>query len=204
MARLFMGDRAMSFFSDITKELMKDVMGHSVYYYPINFEKSDKNSTYGESVEKVFDNPIYIEAAIEYRGDANFTQDPSGLDKRSQITAYFHKRDMDDRKITPKNGDFIQFGGVNYEVKKVTNPKIIYGHIDNSLHWALECEQARMGNFNIPEKQPTLNLKAGSEPDYFTQSRGEQEGDVRDLPAKTGPPITGAKSSPFDGINSDQ
>lgn len=197
-----MGDRAMSFFSDITKELIKDVIGHSVYYYPINFEKSNKNETYGESVEKVFDNPIYIEAIIEYKGDSNFTQDPAGLDKRNQIIAYFHKRDMDDRKILPKNGDFIQFGGVNYEVKKVTNPKIIYGHIDNSLHWVLDCEQARKGNLNVSDRQPTLNLYASSKPEYFTQSRGQQEGDIRDLPEKTGPPITGAKSSPFDGNNS--
>lgn len=203
MARLFMGNRAMSFFSDITKELMKDVVGHAVYYYPINLEKSDTNGTYGESTHKVFDNPLYIEAMIEFRGDANFAQNPAGLDKRNQIVAYFHKRDMDDRQIVPKNGDFIQFGGVNYEVKKVTNPKIIYGHIDDFLHWVLECEQARRGNFNMPEKEPTLNLHAASKPGYFTQSRGEEEGDIRDLPTKTGPPITGGKSSPFDGINSD-
>ena len=203
MARLFMGNRAMSFFSDITKELMKDVAGHAVYYYPINLEKSDANKIYGESMQKVFDDPIYIEAMIEFRGDVNFVQNPAGLDKRNQITVYFHRRDMDDRKIVPKNGDFIQFGGVNYEVKKVTNPKLIYGHVEDFLHWVLDCEQARRGNLNIKDKEPVLNLKAASEPEHFTQSRGEQEGDVRDLPVKIGPPITGAKSSPFDGNNND-
>lgn len=203
MARLFMGERAMSFFSDITKELMKDVAGHSAYYFQINYDKSDKNKLYGESTEKVFDGPIYVEAAIKFEGDANFSQDPSGLDKRNKMTAYFHKRDMDDRNIVPKVGDFIQFGGVNYEVQKVTNPKIIYGYIDNFLHWVLECEQARKGNFNLPEVLPTLGMYAGQKPGYFTQTRGEQNGDVRDLPAKTGVPITGAKSSPFDGTYND-
>lgn len=206
MARLYLGNREFDFFSDITKEFMKDMVGHAIYYFPINSEKSDKNKLYGESLEKVFDNPIYLEAAIEFRGDDNFTQaEGAGLDKRTSIIAYLHKRDMDERNVLPKNGDFLQFGGINFEVKKVTNPKIIYGHINDFLHYVLECDQARKGNFNMPEVYPTLspNVKAGSVDGYFTQLRGEQEGDKRDLRPKTGPPITGAKSSPFDGINND-
>lgn len=203
MARLFLTQREFDLISSITKEFLKDMMGQAVYYYPVNINKSDKNSLYGESQEKIFDRPIYLEAAIEYKGDSNFTQDASGLDKKSQITVYLHRTDMDDRGIYPKMGDFIQLGGVLYEVKKLTDPKLIYGNIDFKLHYVLECEQARRGNFNVPFVEPALDLQSGVKDGYFTQLRGEPESDIREIYTKTGRPITGAKSSPFDGSGDD-
>ena len=35
MARLFITPRELNFISDITKEIIKDVVGQKVYYYPI-------------------------------------------------------------------------------------------------------------------------------------------------------------------------
>ena len=64
MARLFITPREIDLISDITKEVVKDVVGQKIYYYPISDTKSKIHEVYQESPEKVFDNPIEINCLI--------------------------------------------------------------------------------------------------------------------------------------------
>ena len=67
MARLFITPREIDLISDITKEVIKDVVGQKIYYYPISDIKSKIHEVYQESPEKVFDNPIEINCLVEYQ-----------------------------------------------------------------------------------------------------------------------------------------
>ena len=53
MARLFVGQREVDYFADISKELIKDVAGQKIYYYTVREDLSDVHSMYEESIEKI-------------------------------------------------------------------------------------------------------------------------------------------------------
>ena len=205
MARLFLTQREFDFFSDICKETIKDISGQSVYYFPVNYQKSDVNTLYQEAVEKSFDNVIYIPAVVEYEGTTKPELNSMGLSKNQTIKVHLHKRDMDDKGITPSEGDFVQFGGINFEVQLVVLPGIQYGHAERAYWYNLTCEQSDEGVFAPPMNYPPTNLEQAKVADHFTQLRGEPEYDVRSLQeGPVGKPITGVKSSPFDDdVNDD-
>ena len=60
MSRLFITQREINLINDIGKEIVKDVIGQKIYFFPISEEKSNVHSVYEESVTKIFDNPIEI------------------------------------------------------------------------------------------------------------------------------------------------
>ena len=66
MARFFITEREINFINDIGKEIMKDVIGQKIYYFPISEEKSNVHDVYEEAVDKVFENPIEIDAMVKY------------------------------------------------------------------------------------------------------------------------------------------
>ena len=55
MARLFITTREIDFISDLTKEITKDVIGQSIYYYRIREDVSEVHEVYEESLEKIFE-----------------------------------------------------------------------------------------------------------------------------------------------------
>ena len=58
MARLFITPREINFINDIGKEIVKDVVGQKIYYFPISKIKTRVHDIYEEAPEKVFENPI--------------------------------------------------------------------------------------------------------------------------------------------------
>ena len=66
MARLFITPREIDFISDVTKEIVKDVIGQKIYYYSISVLKTKVHTVYEEAPEKVFENPIEIDALVNW------------------------------------------------------------------------------------------------------------------------------------------
>ena len=58
MSRLFITSREIQFINDITKEVVKDVIGQQIIYYPISTMKTQVHPVYEEAIEKIFENPI--------------------------------------------------------------------------------------------------------------------------------------------------
>ena len=67
MARLFVTPREIDLISDLTKEVIKDISGQKVYYYRVREDLSDVHDVYEESPNKIFDQPVEIEARVEYQ-----------------------------------------------------------------------------------------------------------------------------------------
>ena len=67
MSRLFITPREINFINDIAKEIVKDVIGQKIYYFPISEIKSRVHDVYEESVDKIFENPIELDALVKYQ-----------------------------------------------------------------------------------------------------------------------------------------
>ena len=203
MARLFITPRELNFISDITKEIVKDVNGQVIYYYPISEIKTQAHEVYNEAIEKIFDNPIAIDALVS----ATFQEDtkigPFGPDAQYRLDVYVQYRDMIDKGIEISLGDYFSFSTLFYEITNVTVMKTIFGQAEHKDGIKITGTKVRESQFKAKTLGPTdISL---SDPDAvqktFVQQRGQSEtsegvtGDKRDLQLAgvLDAPLTGPK-----------
>ena len=88
-------------------------------------------------------------ALINWEGlETEWTND-IGLDKKSSITAHFHKRRLtEDQDLFVRVGDFVLYGDIYYEIVTLSEPKQLFGQIDHRLEVAAKCIRAREGLFD--------------------------------------------------------
>ena len=67
MSKLFITSRELDLISDLSKELIKDIVGQKVYYYRVREDLTDIHDVYEEATKKIFDPPIEIEARVNYQ-----------------------------------------------------------------------------------------------------------------------------------------
>lgn len=206
MARLFVTERELNFINDIMKEVVKDVIGQKIYYYSISEIKSRVHDVYEEAPNKIFENPIEIDALVKYSGQEVKTN-RFGSEEYYNIECYIQERDLIDKQIDVREGDFFSYGDTFFEIIKAPKSDVIFGQIEHKSYVTVSGKQARKGQFIAKVFGPTS--EAYSDPDAvqttFVQQRGFEEnrlgktGDVRDL-QKTGvldAPLTGpAEVSP--------
>ena len=70
-----------------------------------------------------------------------------GQDSVYTIDVYFHTEELSDRNVSPKEGEFIEYGGVYYEVTSVTQPQLVFGQVNNKIMVKCTCVRAREGQF---------------------------------------------------------
>lgn len=204
MARLFITPRELNFISDITKELIKDVVGQKVYYYPISEIKTKTHGVYNEAIKKVFDNPIALDALVDNNFQNDTKIDKFGVDAQYKIEVYVQHRDLVDKGINVAIGDFFSFSDVFYEITERVFMRNIYGMPEHKDGVKLVGVKAREGLFNAPLIGPTdiRYTDADAVQTEFHQQRGEAvdengevTGDKRDL-VENGvleKPLTGPK-----------
>ncbi len=146
MARLFITPREIDLISDITKEVVKDVVGQKIYYYPISDTKSKIHEVYQESPEKVFDNPIEINCLVEYQ-ETQATTTRFGSEQFYNITVFIQNRDMIDKGIKLYTGDFFSYGTVFFEVIQLIVLDNIYGQAEYTAGIKLVGKEARKSQF---------------------------------------------------------
>lgn len=154
MSRLFITSRELNFMSDVTKELVSDVVGQRIFYYPISEIKTRVHDVYGESAEKIFDNPIEIKCLVDVPTNEAKTN-LFGPEILNTVEIFLQWRDMVDRGINVSMGDFVRYGENTYEIAKVIQLKNIFGQVEQIDGVKLECVQARIGQFNPTVIGPT-------------------------------------------------
>lgn len=190
MARLFITPRELNFISDITKEIIKDVIGQKIYYYPISEIKTKTHGVYNEALKKVYDNPIVLDAVV----DSNFQNDTKidkfGVDAQFKVEVFVQHRDLVDKGINVTIGDFFSFSDVFYEITERVFTRNIYGMPEHKDGIKLVGVKAREGLFSAPVIGPTdiEYSDATAVQTDFHQQRGEvldaagnPTGDKRDL-----------------------
>ena len=206
MGRLFLSEREINFINDLAKELVKDVVGQKIYYFSISNIKSQVHDVYEEAPDKIFENPVEIDALVKY-SPQDVRTNRFGSEEYYTIECYLQYRDLLDKGIDVNEGDFFSYGETFFEVIKAPRTDVIYGQIEHKSYLTLTGKQSRKGQFLSKVFGPTS--EDYSDPDAvqttYVQQRGFAEnrlgitGDVRDLQKRgiLDAPLTGpAEVSP--------
>jgi len=202
MARLFITPREINFINDLAKEIVKDVIGHKIFYFPISEMKSKVHDVYEESQDKIFDNPIELDAIVEYEPQSIRTNQ-FGSEEYFSIKAYVQSRDLIDKGIEVLEGDFFSFGKTFFEIVTAPDSTTLMGQIEYKGFTTLTGKQARKGQFLAQIFGPTSEAYTDDDAvqSSFYQQRGfannkaGETGDVRSLQKKgvLEKPISGPK-----------
>lgn len=188
MSRLFITPREIDLISDITKELLRDVVGQRVMLFPVSLQRTQVHDVYDESQTKFVDGPIEVDALIMWQPEEDrFTR--FTYDQTSKIEVYVHARDLLDRGIRLVEGDFFTFGPRAFEIASIVTDRIVYGEIDRVVGYKLSGVQTRKGQFSVIPPGPLGEQYTGKDAvqSTFVQQRGRQmnrlgtTGDVREL-----------------------
>jgi hypothetical protein len=189
MARLFLGVRELNFISDITKEIIKDVVGQKIVYYPISEVRTKTHEVYNEALKKIYDNPIIIDCLVDNNFQTDTKIDKFGIDAQYKIEVFIQHRDLVEKGISVNIGDFFSFSDIFYEVSERSFMRNIYGMPEHKDGVKLVGMKARQGQFDAPVVGPTdiSYTDPDAVQDSFVQQRGinndpnNPNGDVRDL-----------------------
>lgn len=175
MSRLFITPREINFISDITKELIKDVVGQKIYYYSISELKTKAHDVYNEALQKVYDNPIAIDALVDNNFQTETKIDKFGIDAQFKIEVFVQYRDLVDKGINVNIGDFFSFSDIFYEITERAFMRNIYGMPEHKDGVKLVGVKAREGLFKAPTLGPTdiAHSDADAVQRTFIQQRGE-------------------------------
>ena len=146
---LFLGKKERDLVKQVNDEIIERVVGQQVLYFAIDIETTNFHPLYGEAVEKNFLHPIRVYALVEYGGIETNFMDNVGIDKKTTATVHFHKRRLtEDQNLFVREGDFVRYGEIFYEIVKLNEPKQLFGQIDSRFEITAECIRARDGLFN--------------------------------------------------------
>ena len=176
MARLFVTPRELDLISDLSKEIIKDVVGQKVYYYKVRKDLSKVHDVYEESEEKVFNPPVEICARVEWN-QANVTTGKFGIEENSQISVWLQYRDVMHKQLDVEAGDYVSYGATFFEILSAKLDATIYGQIEYSTGYILNCKQARKGLINKIPHGPTDESYSDEDATQkvFVQQRGFSE-----------------------------
>lgn len=146
---MFLGEKEKNLVKQVNDEIIERVVGQQILYFPIDIEHTDFHPLYGEAIEKTFLPPVRVFARVEYQGVETNVIDNIGLDKKTGLKVMFHKRRLtEDQDLSVREGDFVRYGSIFYEIVKLNEPKHLFGQADTQFEIVADCIRARDGVFN--------------------------------------------------------
>ena len=103
---LFGGQRDMSLFRNLNKELINDIIDTEVYYYKIILDETKVNM-YGEGKDKSYYAPIKVPCIIE-RTDNTAVYEDFGSDYTREVDFRFLRDTLVEKNIYAEIGDVIE------------------------------------------------------------------------------------------------
>jgi len=145
---LFVGKKERDLVKQVNDELIERVIGQQILYYPISLDHTDFHPVYGEAIKKSFLPPIRVYALVNWDGLRTETSN-MGMDKNASISVHFHKRRLtEDQDLFVREGDFVLYGKIYYEISTLEEPKQLFGQIDHRYEINAKCIRAREGLFD--------------------------------------------------------
>lgn len=146
---MFFGQKERDLVKQVNDEIIERVVGQQVLYFPIDIEHTEFHPLYGEAIEKTFLPPVRVYALVEYQGVETEYLENISLDKITNINVKFHKRRLtEDQDLFVREGDFVRYGSIYYEIVKLTEPKLLFGQAEFRFEIQATCVRARDGLFN--------------------------------------------------------
>ena len=146
---LFTGQKERDLVKQVNDELIERVIGQELLYFPLDIEHTNYHPLYGEAMNKTYLPPVAVKALIEWEGVETAYLESMGIDRKTTFTAHFHKRRLtEDQDLYVREGDFVKYGDIYYEIVKLAETKQLFGQIDHKFEIIAECLRARDGLFN--------------------------------------------------------
>lgn len=146
---MFLGEKERDLVKQVNDEITERVVGQQILYFPIDIQHTNFHPLYGEAIEKTFLPPVRVFALIEYQGVETQYMENIGLDKTTKISIKFQKRRItEDQDLFVREGDFVRYGAIFYEIVKLIEPKLLFGQPEHRFEIQAECIRARDGLFN--------------------------------------------------------
>lgn len=146
---MFFGKKERDLVKQVNDEIIERVVGQQVLYFPIDIDHTNFHPLYGEAIEKTFLPPIRVHALVEFQGIETAGTDNLYLDKLTKIKVNFHKRRLtEDQDLYVREGDFVRYGEVFYEIVKLIEPRLLFGQVEHRFEIQAECIRSRDGLFN--------------------------------------------------------
>jgi hypothetical protein len=178
MARLFIGAREQQMINDWTKEYLKDVVGQYIIYYPVSILKTRVHPVYDEAIEKIFDNPIKIDCAVD-QPEQGQTINSFSLENATTLNVYIQNRDLLDKGFDVDVGDFFLYGNEVFEILSYSRIGDVFGQAEYNVYIKLTSKLARSGRFDLPTFKQFLedgkNFAKSTVEKVFEQQRGLAE-----------------------------
>ena len=146
---LFLGKKERDLVKQVNDELVENVIGQAILYYPIDMDRTNFHDMYGEAVEKTYLSPIRVYALIKFDEEATSYMEGMGIDSDSAITVNFHRRRLtEDQDLYVREGDFILYGKTYYEIVKLSEPRKLFGQVNHTFEITAICKRSRKGLFD--------------------------------------------------------
>jgi len=146
---MFLGEKERDLVKQVNDEISERVVGQQVLYFAIDTEHTDFHPLYGEAIEKTFLPPVRVFAFVEFQGIETEFMEGVGLDKTTKVMVKFHKRRLtEDQDLYVREGDFVRYGSIFYEIVKLIEPKLLFGQPEHRFEIHAQCIRARDGLFN--------------------------------------------------------
>ena len=146
---MFVGEKEKDLVKQVNDEITERVVGQQILYFAIDIDHTNFHPLYGEAIEKTFLPPVRVFALVEFQGVETNYMENIGVDKTTKISVKFHKRRLtEDQDLFVREGDFVRYGTIFYEISKLIEPKLLYGQPEARFEIQAECIRARDGLFN--------------------------------------------------------
>lgn len=146
MARKFITERELNLIDRWNKELIQGTVQQEIIYYGISYDESRVHDVYDEAVYKEYYQPVRVNARVEFQQGATVTGNGTA-DSAYTVKVYLHHDECVDRNINPREGDFIEFGQIVFEITTSAWAKPVYGQMNAKLEHELTCVASREGQF---------------------------------------------------------
>ena len=145
---LFIGRKERDLVKQVNDELIERVIGQQIVYYPVSLEQTNFHPLYGEAIKKTFLPPVRVYALVDWEGHETETTN-FGIDRKSSISVHFHKRRLtEDQDLFVREGDFVLYGKLFYEIVTLAEPKQLFGQVEHKMEILAKCVRAREGTFD--------------------------------------------------------
>ena len=122
---LFGGNRDISLFRTMNKELINDIIQTEIGFYKFVLQDSETN-VYGESDKKVYYEPMLIPALIT-REDQTWNETDFGPDSTQQMTFAFLRATLVEKNIVPEIGDIVLYNNDYFEFNSIVENQFFVG-----------------------------------------------------------------------------
>jgi hypothetical protein len=151
---LFISQREIDFLNDNITELIETVAQQTIRYYAVEDSLMESDNLYGESIKKVFRNPVEIYCRVML-SDHRMTVNNMGAENIYEIELYFQRdRVMKDLGFYPRIGDFVEWANKVFEIKTTVEPQMFGGLAQHRVGIICKAIITRQEVMNLSNNRP--------------------------------------------------